>query len=125
MIEPVLDASAVIAMLRDEPGGDQVSGLAGKASICAVNLAEVIARIAQEDPQGAMSRVLMLPFRIVNFDAGLAIDAGLLRSTTDKEGLSLGDRACLALARRNGAPAWTTDQPWAKVDVGVEIVLLR
>ncbi len=125
MTDPVLDSSAVIAMLRGEPGGDRVMAIGGAGTLCTVNLAEVVARLAKLDPASARIRTALLPYRIVDFDEQLAVDAGLLRATTDAHGLSMGDRACLALARREGAPVWTTDQPWAKVDVGVDIVLLR
>lgn len=59
------------------------------------------------------------------FDTDLALRAALLRNSTRPYGLSLGDRACLALARREGLPVLTADRSWAKLDVGVEVVLIR
>lgn len=125
MADPVLDASAILAMLRGELGGDRVVELMGQASVSTVNLAEVTARLTEFDPDNAAFRALGLLFNVSDFDTELAIDAGLLRTTTRSQGLSLGDRACLALARREDAPVWTTDKAWANIDVGVEVVLIR
>lgn len=66
-----------------------------------------------------------LGLTVVPFDGDTAMRAGLLRDATRAAGLSLGDRACIAVALREGLPALTADQVWTRVDVGVEIKLIR
>ena len=124
--EVVVDASAVLAYLNDEPGSDMLAANLGGAVISAVNLAEVIAKLtdaftATEIRDGLSA----LDLTIVPFDTELAYAAGLLRPATRAAGLSLGDRACLALAHRLGVPALTTDQAWKGLDVGVDIQHIR
>lgn len=129
MTVPVLDASALIAMLKAEPGGDQVAGAIAGARMGVFNLAEVISHFANLGmPADAIDAMLApLPITLVPADSALARTAGHLRTLTASAGLSLGDRFCLALARQEGRPAWTADRAWANVaeDVGVEIVLIR
>jgi PIN domain nuclease of toxin-antitoxin system len=127
MSEAVLDASAVLAWLRDEPGGDRVEAASKRSRISAVNLAEVAQRLLAHDGSEALVRDIIsdLPWTIVEFDAALALEAGFLRRTTRKQGLSLGDRACLALAMRECIPVLTADGAWAELDLGVEVVLIR
>lgn len=127
MTEMVLDASAILAVLRGEPGRDAVIDVTYRALTCSVNLAEVVAKLVDEGavmPQieEAVSRVAG---RVVDFDRDLAIQAGILRSATRHKGLSLGDRACLALALRERRPVMTADQAWADLDLGIEVVLIR
>ena len=124
----VLDASALIAALSRESGESSVRA-AGHAFVSAVNYAEVVAYFdlggaSVEEIIGMMTDVNA---DIVPFDADLAIAAGILRKVTMRAGLSLADRACLALARKLGVPAMTADRAWASVAsaVGVEIVLIR
>lgn len=93
----------------------------------AVNLAEVATRlldlgVSAADIDGLPER---LRCEVVPFDEDLALSAGLLRVQTRHLGLSVGDRACLALAQREGLPVLTGDRAWAKLDVGVEVVLIR
>lgn len=110
---PVLDASALLAHLRDEPGADVVAeAIASGAVISTVNLAEVFSRVADRggDPaklaaELTQSGLLDGAITVEPFTAADAIDAGRLRALTRDAGLSLGDRACLALARRLDAPA--------------------
>ena len=130
---PVLDASALLAHLRDEPGADVVAeAIAGGAVISTVNLAEVFSRVADrgEDPaklaaELTQSGLLDGAITVEPFTADDAIDAGRLRPLTRDAGLSLGDRACLALARRLDAPALTADTDWQGVDHGVELRPIR
>ena len=125
----VLDASAVIALLRGEPGAARVQAEIGDASICTVNLAEVAGHYARYGASRDDVHALLdpLPFTRVAFDGELAFVAGLMLPMTQRTGLSLGDRACLALAGRMGAPALTTNRIWASVasDLGVRVALLR
>ena len=127
MAEWVLDASAVLANLRNETGGNLVLPLMEKALLSAVNLVEVATRLL--DVGASATEIEGLPERlrceVVPFDEELALSAGLLRVQTRHLGLSVGDRACLALALREGLPVLTGDRAWAKLDVGVEVVLIR
>ena len=123
----VVDASAVIAFLVGEPFTRFDGERLGNAFISAVNLSEVLARlpeigVPESETAAATAR---LDLRVVAFDEAQARATARLRSLTRHAGLSLGDRACLALAERLGCPAVTADRAWASLDVGVEVVLIR
>ena len=123
----VADASAIIALLVGEPiTRFDPTRLAG-ASISAVNLSEVLARLQEfGTPESeAVIAVARLELRIIPFDEPQARIAARLRSTTRRAGLSLGDRACLALGDRLGCPVVTADRIWTSLDIGVEIVVIR
>ncbi len=130
---PVLDASALLAHLRDEPGADVVAeAIASGAVISAVNLAEVFSRVADRggDPaklaaELTQSGLLDGAITIEPFTVADAIDVARLRPLTRDAGLSLGDRACLALARRLDAPALTADSEWQGAAHGVEVQPIR
>lgn len=123
----VLDASAALAMIQDEAGGDKVAGRRAEASISAVNAIEIGTRLVDSGVDIATVRrsIARLRVPIVAFDAELASIATALRESTRPFGLSLADRACLALALREGAIAVTADRAWKKLDVGCEIELIR
>jgi PIN domain nuclease of toxin-antitoxin system len=123
----VADASAVIALLTGEPFTGLDPQRLANASISAVNLSEVLARLlAIGMPESAVDiAVANLNLRVVPFDEPQARATARLRSVTRHAGLSLGDRACLALGLRLGSPVVTADRVWASVDVGVEIVVIR
>ena len=123
----VLDASALLALLNEEPGHAVVTAALPSAVIGTVNLAEVVGKLAEVGvPAAAIDEALSsLAIETVDFDGELARAAGLLRPATRGRGLSLGDRACLALALRLRAPALTTDRAWAELDLGVEVRLAR
>jgi len=127
MAETVLDASAVLAHLRGEAGGDRVSAQLSQAVISAVNLSEVVSKLLDlgASETAIMEAIDRLPCIVADFTPEQAVAAGLLRSVTRKAGLSLGDRACLALAGEQSLPALTTDKAWTRLDVGVEVVLIR
>jgi PIN domain nuclease of toxin-antitoxin system len=110
--EIVLDASALIAMLKGEKGADKVAAAIADARICTINYAEVVTHFIHLGmPEREVDAMLdPLPMTIVPTDKALAQLAGRLRAVTADDGLSLGDRFCLALARRDGLPAWTSDQ---------------
>ena len=101
----------------------------GDAAISAVNLAEVTSQYALRGSAAEEIREMMSQFSayIVPFDEELALAAGALTPVTKPAGLSLGDRACLALALRLGAKALTGDRAWVRVAdaVGVEVELIR
>ncbi|MEY9142121.1 type II toxin-antitoxin system VapC family toxin [Bradyrhizobium elkanii] len=125
--EIVLDASALLALLLDEPGGSKVAEVIALSKISVVNYAEVVSHFAKLGmPAGEIDDMLdPLPMTIVPADKDLGQIAGRLRAVTLEAGLSLGDRFCLAQAIRDGLPAWTADKAWrniagaAKADVVV------
>lgn len=125
----VLDASALIALLRGEAGADKVAAVIASARMSVVNYAEVVSHFAHTGmPEPDIDAMLdPLPIDLVPMDRELARRAGLLRATTSEYGLSLGDRGCLALAERDGLPAWTSDKAWQAIPdgIGVEIVVIR
>jgi PIN domain nuclease of toxin-antitoxin system len=128
MSSAVLDASAVLALLHREPGGEQVgAAVALGATISTVNLAEVIGRLADAGvPEETITAALEpLGLEVVAFDEPLALQTGLLRPVTRAAGLSLGDRACLSLARSLGLPALTGDRRWVGAVTGVDVQLIR
>jgi PIN domain nuclease of toxin-antitoxin system len=123
----VLDASAILVLLNDEPGAAVVAEALEEGVVSAVNLSEVVAKLLEAGvPRGEAENALGgLGLEVHAFDEGAAWAAGGLRAGTKKAGLSLGDRACLALARDLGIPALTADTAWAKVSASVEVRLLR
>jgi PIN domain nuclease of toxin-antitoxin system len=123
----VLDASAVLAIYFNEPGREIVSPIVFGSLISAVNYSEVLSKAADrgDDPDLARGAMAGLGLIVVPFDQELAVRAAALRATTRRFGLSVGDRACLALALREQVPALTTDRAWSKLSVGVEVVLIR
>ena len=129
MSSVVLDASALIALLKEEPGADKVAEVVRSALLGAVNLAEVVSHFihAGMPASGVDAMLRPLPIEVVPVDADLAREAGYLRTATAKAGLSLGDRFCLALAKRENLAAWTTDRQWREIAgaSGVEIVIIR
>ena len=130
MSSSVLDASAVLAYVQGEPGAARVSeALAGGAILSVVNLAEVVTKLAGDglSERAIHSAIDVLEVEMAAFDEADAISAGLLRTATRPFGLSLGDRACVALALRSGLPALTGDRAWREVGpaLGVEIEVIR
>lgn len=123
----VLDASALLALIWQEPGADAVSAVIDKAVVCAVNWAEVISKLQDRgiDVGAALPMLGDLPIDVIPFDRELAVAAGALRVKSKHLGLSIGDRACLALAARLSLPAYTADKSWAKLDAGVEVSVVR
>jgi PIN domain nuclease of toxin-antitoxin system len=125
--EWVLDASAVLAFLRDEPGAALVEARLPRSIISSANLAEVASKMTDHGILALDVRAILggLSFEIAPVDGALGLRAGLLRRETRARGLSLGDRICLALAEREGLPALTSDRAWAEALLGVEIVAIR
>lgn len=124
----VLDASAILANLRGEPGGDAAAiRIASDGVVGTVNLSEVVAKVVERGGTQAQVDAIVAQFgdRTHAFDTAQAVAAGLLRRQTRAAGLSLGDRACLALALSLDAPVLTADRAWAELDVGVAIEVIR
>ena len=128
MSEVVLDASALLAAVHGEPGADRVGGVLHLASICSVNLAEVATKLSDAGLALDQARSLLsrLSLSVVPFDEDLAYASAALRASTRSLGLSLGDRACLALGQRLQARVLTTDAAWTGInDVGIAIEVIR
>ena len=127
MSKVVLDASALLALLNDEKGADLVRDLLPDASISSVNLAEVVTRLSLLGMPGEQIREILtlLGLDVKPFDEELAFHTGLLATQTHSSGLSLGDLACLALARAMEETAVTADRAWNDLDLGIKIKLLR
>lgn len=122
----VLDASALLALLNQEPGEERVRSVLAESIVSAVNCAEVYSKLSDWKVEfaGFDDLISVVP-TVVNFDVGLARRAGELSAVTRHLGLSLGDRACLALAERDGLPAMTADRSWAQLDIGIAVELIR
>ncbi len=127
MVEVVLDASALMALLNAEPGAEFVAAALPDAAISALNLSEVVAKLSDAGmPDAAIRDALQgLSLDIVSFDIEQAYEAGLLHSATRGAGLSLGDRGCLSLARRLDLPALTADRTWEQLAVGANVRVIR
>jgi ribonuclease VapC len=127
MASAVLDSSAILAVLNDEPGTEIVEAMMDDALISTVNYAEVVAKLVERGGTAlaAQTALQSIALTTVDFDIALAQRTGGLRGETLKRGLSLGDRACLALAEREGVPALTGDRNWVGAVASVEIRLIR
>ena len=127
MADFVLDTSAVMAAIQDEPGAARVRSASGVSAMSTVNLTETIARLVDLNYDDAEIRELLdgYLFSVVSYDEEQSWLAGLMRRQTRHLGLSLGDRACLALAASLSVPVLTADRAWAGLDVGVEVRLIR
>ena len=123
----VLDASALLAYLLQEPGAEVVDGLLGDARMASVNWAEVVLKSlsAGVDVEGMREELQSLGMGVEPF---LAVDgerAGQLWPLTRQQGLSLGDRACLSLALRLDLKVVTCDRAWAQLPLELEVQILR
>ncbi|GAC1308020.1 MAG: PIN domain-containing protein [Ktedonobacteraceae bacterium] len=128
MTNYVLDASALLALFHEEPGSEKVAqAIREGAAISTVNLAEVVSKLNDIGTPGELIQdaVNVLKLSIIDFDAGLAFKVGLLRPLTKHIGLSLGDRACLALAQSLNLPALTADKSWQELSLDVNIQVIR
>jgi PIN domain nuclease of toxin-antitoxin system len=127
MVDVVFDSSAILALLHREPGADIVLEQAGSAIVSAVNLGEIGARLVEHGmPEDEVRSVVgAVGVEIVPFDEGQAYLSAFLRRATRTKGLSLGDRACLALAKLRNLPALTADRVWAELEIDVEVRLIR
>lgn len=128
MSSVVLDSSAVIAVFRGEPGAAVVqTALASGAAMSVVNLAEAVTKLQDggiPDPDIA-PMIDQLHLAIADFDQFQAYEAGLLRRRTRAAGLSLGDRACLALALRLRLPVLTADRSWTTLNLPITVTAIR
>jgi ribonuclease VapC len=123
----VLDASAVLALLHREPGADAVLKVLGRSVISAVNAAEVATKLVRlgESERNAQADLAALQLEILPFDAELAFLAAGSELSAPRHGLSLGDRACLATARKLGVPAITADRNWRIPGLKTKVKFIR
>jgi PIN domain nuclease of toxin-antitoxin system len=123
----VLDASALIAVLLKESGSDVVQRHLDGAIISAVNFAEVAAKMLERGATLDLveTEVGALEIDIVPFDRRHAIATARLRQYTKEFGISLADRACLALANLTDRPVLTTDREWTEAGLDTDIRLIR
>ena len=123
----VLDSSALIALVRREPGWEKVDAALGRSVICAVNLAETLTKLVHKGAEPRLSeRVLKsLNLEVLPFDEDLAWASRDLSPLAWTHGISFADRACLALAQRLRLCALTSDAKWKGLIRGVEVALFR
>jgi PIN domain nuclease of toxin-antitoxin system len=128
MNEIVLDASALLAVLNREAGADKLTPqLLSAATSSTVNLAEVHGKLVERglSPRDAWEATVSPIREAKDFSADHARTAGSLIAQTRSLGLSLGDRACLALGLALGAPVYTADRSWKNLKLGVRIHVIR
>jgi PIN domain nuclease of toxin-antitoxin system len=127
MNEVILDASAMLAFLNQEPGSEVIAQCLDTAVMSTVNLSEVIAKLTEKEIPESVIRefVSQLQVKIISVDKEQAVMAGLLILQTKAMGLSLGDRLCLALGLQLNCPVMTTDKAWRQVELGIEVRLIR
>lgn len=127
MSKVVVDASAVLALLNQETGSEEILELIDNAAISSVNLSEVIAKLAEAGiPEEEIRQILLhLNLEVILFNEEQALRAGMMRPATKAIGLSFGDRACLALGIILNQPVITTDRLWSNLNLGLEIRVVR
>lgn len=127
MSAAVWDASALLLLLQREPGWRDLAPRLPGSVISSVNLSEVAAKLMEAggDPETTREVLAGLPLEIDDFTADRAFQAAELREATRHLGLSLGDRACLALASSLEMPVLTGDRAWLELDLAMAIELVR
>ncbi|MBS3025583.1 type II toxin-antitoxin system VapC family toxin [Acidiphilium multivorum] len=122
----VLDSSAVLALLFGEPGAERVKETLPGALLSAVNFAEIVTKLCERGMPQDQARLAIeaIGVEVVDFGIDQACVTGELRNRTRSAGLSLGDRACLALAQQQNLPAVTADTAWAQIPE-VNVVIIR
>lgn len=124
----ILDASAVLALMNREPGGDRIRTLVrqGGAGIATVNVSEIATKLVSRGAAASAAELQCrsLGLELIDLNAEIAFLAATLWPSTQALGLSLGDRICLATAASCGAPAVTADKAWAGVP-GAQVEVIR
>ena len=127
MSKAVLDASVILAVLGQERGTEVVLRLLGDTAVSTVNLAEVLGKLMSRGvpERDAWEGASSLATEVVDFDREQARLVGALAPETKALGLSLCDRACLALGILLKLPVYTTEQAWKNLKVGVRVHVIR
>ena len=127
MADWVLDASAVLALMRMEAGAAKVVTALPGAVLASINAAEVVGRLVREGVTAEAARLMMIELGcpILPVDAELGFRAGALGADGPARGLSLGDRCCIALAEREGLTALTADRAWSGLGLPIKIAMIR
>lgn len=127
MTSAILDTSALLAYVKGEQGAEMVAALIGDAAISAVNFAEAVSKLVDKGATLDLARAVLgiANLDVIDLNRALAEQAGALIAKTKLSGLSLGDRACLALASREQVPAITGDRAWSKLSLDIEIRFIR
>lgn len=122
-----MDASAVLAVINKEPGAAYVWDRMPGSSISSVNYAEVITKLIENGSPAKAAKEAIDDYllQVISVDADLGARMGTLHEVTQRKNISLGDRACLALAERLKLPILTADRAWAKLDLDLTIELIR
>ena len=123
----VLDASAVLVLLLDEPGAEVVAPVLSEAVLSAVNLAEVLSKLTDRgaDVRSLPEDLVAAGVLVEQMTVADAAQVAELRRIDQGRLLSLGDRCCLALERRLAVPVLTADRAWSELDAGVEVRQVR
>jgi PIN domain nuclease of toxin-antitoxin system len=126
-VKAVLDASALLAYLQDEPGNETIEPMLDESAISSVNWAEVVQKSVAGgvEVDGLREDVEALGVSVLPFTAEEAETTGRLWLETRSAGLSLGDRACLSVGIRLGVPVLTTDQVWGTLNLPVTVHVMR
>ena len=123
----VFDSSVLIAILRQEPGSEVGERSLNDALISTVNLAEVATYLARNSvpPETINQALAAFPIEVIPFDREQGLIAGCLYPACKSLGLSLGDRACLALAKSKSLPVLTADKAWLELEINVDVNSIR
>ena len=126
MHKVVLDASALLALINSEPGADNVAKILPNACMSSVNYSEVATVLQNIGMSGdVIESILEGLVEVISFSQEHALFAASLHSQTKKHGLSLGDRACLALGCSIKCPVYTADRVWANLNLEIKVHLIR
>jgi len=123
----ILDASALLALIQEEPGSNVIKPLLKNSVMSTVNVAEVLTSLQRVNilPEEGLDYISLLINEIVDFDVDQAKEAADLYSKVKHKGLSLGDRACLALGLKYKAKIYTADKVWKDIHPELDIRLIR
>jgi PIN domain nuclease of toxin-antitoxin system len=123
----VLDASAILALIQEEPGAEVVKPLLKQSVMSTVNVAETLTSLQKIDihPEEGLEYISLLISEVVNFDLDQALEVSILYPKAMHKGLSLGDRACLALGKKYHTTIYTADNAWKDICSELDIQLIR
>ncbi|MCE2731557.1 MAG: type II toxin-antitoxin system VapC family toxin [Rickettsiaceae bacterium] len=124
----ILDASALITLLSEEKGHEVVASILPKSIMSSVNVAEVAKFLIEKrglSKEEVSNIIHSLIEKIMPFDTKLALTSSDIISQTKSLGLSLGDRACLALAISTGYTVYSSDRIWSQLELDCKIVVIR